>query len=93
MNDTCPACDGALRPGARTCRCGWVAPEIEKPQINIQRHIHDKLEADKARLRASGDEYLKRNGLDRQAGESSDEWRKRLMAWMKDRASRIGRAA
>ena len=70
MNSDCPACDGPLAPGAKSCRCGWLAPEIERPQIAVANHINAKVEADKRRLNAEAHAWCEQNGLSRRQGES-----------------------
>ena len=93
MNGDCPACDGPLAPGARSCRCGWVAEEIAKPQIVIQSHIENSVDEAKKRLNAEAHAYCLANGLARNEGESMEAWTKRMRLWAREKASRVGRRA
>lgn len=93
MNSECPACDAPLRPRATSCVCGWMAPEVEKPQIAVANHINAKVEADKRRLNEEAHAWCEQNGLARKPGESVKEWTNRMRLWAREKALRVGRAA
>lgn len=109
--NACPDCDRPLPQTATSCQCGWTlgdvpvgvevhrcadCPDMARMRIQVDgvwRKVCETHYLAYAKQAAEG--ALAKHGLERKPGESAQDHRKRLFAWLNEnaRVKRFGKAA